>query len=575
LARHARRRKFGVPILRDYQIDAVTKLYAAWNEGAANVMLTAPTGSGKTVIMGHVIKDFKVPAIAIAHRMELIAQIAVQLNREEVTHSIIAPSAVVRQICALEMAAHGYCMHDPRSSTRVAGVDTLVRKDRERWMDETGLVIMDEAHHVQEENKFGKAVQMFQGARGLFLTAHALRGDNKGLGRGHGGLVDRLVVGVTARELISRGMLCGYDYVCAKSDIDLSGVHVGASGEFNQAEVRAAVHESPTITGDVVKAYLKFAPGKLGITFAVDIESGVEIAAAYRASGVPAEIITGETPLAARGDLMRQFRERRILQLVSVEVLGEGVDVPGVEVVSMARPTASFQLFAQQTGRALRLLLSAADTDMWNNYSIAQRLAMIAASPKPKAILIDHVQNWLRHKMPDTPREYTLESCKRKSSSGAEDLRACLECYKPYEKFLIACPYCGAVPAAPVRTAPQYVDGDMALLDPGVIQALEKEIKRVDGAPVLPYGVPEAHGRVTNAHYTTQQKQQTLRATMALYMGWQQFLGLGIREAQKKFFLEFSIDVMTAQTLNAKDAEALEGRVTALLSKHNIKEQAA
>lgn len=560
--------------LRTHQVESIRGVYSAWNEGAANVMLTSPTGSGKTVIMGQVVKDFAVPSIAIAHRLELVAQIATNLNREEVPHSIIAPQPVIRQIMAFEMDQHGYCMLDPRSSTRVAGVDTLIRLPHARWMDEAQLTIVDEGHHVQEDNKWGQAVNMFQGARGLFLTAHAVRGDNKGLGRGHGGLVDRLVEGPAARRLINEGMLCGYQYVCAKSDINLSAVHVGPSGEFNQAEVRAAVHESPTITGDVVAAYLKFAPGKLGITFAVDIESATDIAAAYRASGVPAEIITGKTPLPVRIALMRQFRERRILQLVSVDVLGEGVDVPGVEVVSMARPTASFQLYAQQTGRALRLVITKDQTAQWDNYTIEQRLAMIAASPKPQAILIDHVQNWLRHKMPDTPRIYSLETTRRSSASRAEDLRACLECYKPYEKFLIACPYCGAIPAVPVRTAPQYVDGDMAILDRGVIDALEAEIRHVDGPPVLPFGVPLAHGHVTNAHYTRQQKQQSLRAQMALWMGWQEFLGLGIREAQKKFYLEFNIDVMSAQALNAKDAEALEARITVLLRKHNIREAA-
>lgn len=560
--------------LRTHQVKAVTDTYAAWTDGAANVMLTSPTGSGKTVIMGYIVKDFGVPSIAIAHRQELVSQISLALNREEVPHSIIAPKAVIRQIAGLEMDMHGYSAYDPRSSTRVAGVDTLIRMDRERWMDEIQLTLVDEGHHVQEGNKWGKAVGMFQGARGLFLTAHAVRGDNKGLGRGFGGLVDHLVEGPGARQLIAEGMLCGYDYVCAKSDINLSGVHVGPTGEFNQAEMRAAIHECPTITGDVVKAYLKFAPGKLGITFAADIESATDIAAAYRASGVEAEIITGETGITVRGALMRQFTERRILMLVSVDVLGEGVDVPGVEVVLMARPTASFQLFAQQTGRALRLVLTKEQTRYWDSYSVEQRLAIIAASPKPKAILIDHVQNWLRHKMPDTPRVYSLEETRRCKPSGAEDLRACLECYKPYEKFLLACPYCGAVPAAPVRSAPQYVDGDMALLDRGVIEAIEREIKHVDGPPVVPFGVPEAHGHVTNAHYSRQQGQQTLRARMALWMGWQEFLGLGIREAQKKFYLEFGIDVMSAQALNTKDAAALEARVTTLLSKHNIREAA-
>jgi DNA repair protein RadD len=560
-------------VLRGYQGSFVRDIYSAWNAGARNVIGTSPTGSGKTVVMGHITCELAVPTIAVAHRQELVSQIALMLNREGVPHSIIAPAPTVRQIVALEMDTHGFSQHNPRSSTRVAGVDTLIRKAkaRERWMDETQLTIIDEGHHVLADNKWGTAVEMFPNARGLFLTAHALRGDNKGLGRNADGLADALVVGVTAQKLIDMGMLCDYRLICPTSDVNLDAVHTGASGEFNQDELRAAVHASPTIVGDVVKTYLKFAAGKLGITFAVDIESAGEIALAYRAAGVPAEIITGETPLETRGALMRQFRERRILQLVSVDVLGEGVDVPAVEVVSMARPTASFQLFAQQTGRALRLLISPELTAVWNDLTDDERKAHIAASAKPKAILIDHVQNWLRHGLPDTPREYTLERRDRKiKGADAIPLRACLECLQPYERFLVACPYCGAVPIPAARATPEQVEGDMAELDREALLALEKAKKHVDGPPVVPFGKPEAAGSVRHAHYSRQQSQQALRETMSLYMGWLAHTEHGIREAQKKFFFEFGIDIMTAQTLNAKEADALRERIQTLLNKRGV-----
>ena len=53
----------------------------------------------------------------------------------------------------------------------------------------------------------------------------------------------------------------------------------------------------------------------------------------YRGVGVAAEIIAAKTPLAVRGQLIRQFRARNILQLVSVDVLGEGV----VDTVARSR----------------------------------------------------------------------------------------------------------------------------------------------------------------------------------------------------------------------------------------------
>lgn len=568
-------------MLRDYQSTAIGEVYAAWNSGAANVMLTAPTGSGKTVIVGDVLKNMSIPSAVIAHRQELLAQLALALNREAVPHSIIAPVTVVRQIVAAEMQVHGFSHYEAHSQIRVAGVDTLIRRDpsRDPWFNNVQLTVVDEGHHVTKENKWAQAMAMFPNARGLLVTAHAIRGDGLGLGRHADGVVDRLVVGPSCRDLINRGMLTDYRLCCPPSDVHLENVHVTASGEFNAKEVRAAVHESSRIVGDVVATYLKFAAGKLGITFAVDIESATELAAAYRAAGVSAEIITGETPLGIRAALLQQFRARQIKQLVSVDVLGEGVDVPAVEVVSMARPTNSFQLFAQQCGRVLRLNISDELTARWNDFTDAERLHYIAQSIKPKAIILDHVQNTLRHGLPDVPREYSLNTREKRSRKAVDaiPLRSCLECLQPYERSLIACPYCGEpIPMTAGRGSPEAVEGDLIELDPAVLDALRREITRVDGAVRFPNSAPvSASGSILRNHMDRQRGQQILRRALALYGGLNAHEGRSVREGQKRFYHQFGVDVMSAQILGAADAEALAARVDAYLQKRNVTEKAA
>lgn len=559
-------------MLRDYQRTSVDEVYRAWAEGAAIVMLTAPTGSGKTVVVGHILKSYNVPSVVIAHRQELLGQLSLALNREEVPHSVIAPKTVVRQIVAAEMEAHGHSYYSPHACVKVAAVNTLTRRDRtvDPWFDRVQLAVVDEGHHVQKTNVWGHALAMFPNSRGLLVTAHAIRGDGGGLGRHADGLVDRLIVGPSCRSLIDRGMLTDYRIVCPRSDIDLAQVHVGASGEFNQKEVREAVHKSSTITGDVVGSYLKFAPGKLGITFAVDIESAGELADEYRRRGVSAEIITGDTDLSVRAGLMHQFRERRILQLVSVDVLGEGVDVPAVEVISMARPTNSFQLFAQQTGRALRLNVAPAHVVVWNEYTDAERLAYIAASIKPRALIIDHVQNTLRHGLPDVPREYSLNR-REKSARGKNDipmLRSCVECLQPFPRYLTACEHCGHPVTPGGRGSPEAVEGDMVLLDEAILLAMRREIARVDGAVRLPDGAPPA--TVIKNHLNRQVAQTSLRRTIALYGALMGYMGHETRVGQKKFWLEFGIDVMSAQTLGVSEADELRSRIQRVLDKLGV-----
>lgn len=570
-------------MLRDYQAQAISEVYAAWNEGAANVMLTAPTGAGKTVIVGDALKSMNVPSAVIAHRQELIAQLAFALNREAVPHSIIAPNTVIRQIVAAEMEIHGFSHHDPRSKIRVAGVDTLTRRDRSKdsWFDAVQLTVIDEGHHVLKANKWGHAMAMFPNSRGLLVTAHAMRGDGLGLGRHADGVVDRLIIGPSCRDLIDRGMLTDYRLCIPPSDLNLKDVHITASGEFNAKEAAAAVHASTRIVGDIVQTYLKFAAGKLGITFAVDIESATEIAARYRAAGVPAEVITGETPLNIRAAYMSQFRKRQILNLVSVDVLGEGVDVPGVEVISMGRPTNSFQLFAQQIGRALRLNVPEMHARLWNQYSDADRREVIRQSVKPKALIIDHVQNVARfyenHGLPDTPQRYTLDKREARSRKAPDaiPLRSCTECLQPYERVLLACPYCGEpIPAPMGRGSPEAVDGDVEEIDPAVLTAMRRALAKVDGPCRIPEAAPAvASTGIVHRHAERQMAQQTLRPLIALYGGLMEQTQPR-KEAQKRFYFQFGVDVLTAQTLGPKDALALALRIKDFLNKRNVVEAA-
>jgi superfamily II DNA or RNA helicase len=420
---------------------------------------------------------------------------------------------------------------------------------------------------------------MFSAARGLGFTAHAIRGDGRGLGRSADGLVDELVVGPCAREIINRGFLCDYRLMAPPSDIHVEDIEIGDSGDYNYRKVRAAVHESKTIVGDVVAHYLKFAAGKLGITFAVDIEAAGELAAKYRSEGIPADIITAKTPLAERGRLMRMFRARQILQLVSVDVLGEGVDVPAVEVVSMARPTASFQLYSQQFGRALRLMLTDAQNATWNDRTDAQRLAEIASSVKPKAIIIDHVQNYVRHGLPDVERTYSLARSERRSRKQKSDeipLRYCVnpECLEPYEATLSTCPNCGTARPPPTRrSTPEEVDGNCYELDPEVLHAMRLEQAKVDGPARIPHGVlPHVAHTIQLRHRERQEAQDELRRAMLLWATWQHGQGRDEPEIQRRFFFRFGRDVLTAMTLNASGAEELRERIAAELTQANIVE---
>src|SRR5882762_8257373 len=139
------------------------------------------------------------------------------------------------------------------------------------------------------DNKWGKVASMFPNARWLGVTATPNRADGRGLGRHADGLFDTMVHAPSMRELIRMGYLTDYRIFTIPSDVDLTDVPISAGGDFSPEPLRKAVHRSH-IVGDVVQHYLRIARGKLGVTFAVDVESATQIAAAFNAAGVKAEV---------------------------------------------------------------------------------------------------------------------------------------------------------------------------------------------------------------------------------------------------------------------------------------------
>lgn len=556
--------------LADYQDDAVSGIYSAFREGARNVMPVLPTGSGKTVVMGHLAHEYNGFGVSMAHRGHLVGQLSVALAREGLQHDIIAPDAVIRTICQLHVSEVGRQYYNARAPWKVASVQTLVKRQLpDTWTKQVGMIQGDEGHHYLEDNMWGRAVSLFPNAFGVFPTATPIRGDGRGLGRGHGGIVDRMVIGPDMRWMIDQGHLTDYHvYMPLAEDLNMEDVKVGSGGEYDKEETRKRVKASNRIVGDVVGKYLEFARGLKGITFAVDVEHAHMICGEYNRNGVPAMVVQDSTPESERRVIMRRFKDGELLQLVNVDLFGEGVDVPAVQVVSMARPTASFSLFAQQFGRALRLLVSPVLRAAWHTYTPEQRKAHIAASEKPRAIIIDHVGNIITHRgAPDMRQEpWSLEArSKSRPTVDGIPLRACGNpiCLQPFERIHPSCPYCGWTPPEPKdRSKPEFVDGDVHLYTPELLRELfgQKSKYDADAAPAIPHGIaadsPVGYA-IRRTHSVNVQAQQELRAAMSLVMP----PTLDERVAQRKFFHTFGIDALTAQGLTSARAGELRQRI--------------
>lgn len=558
--------------LRLYQEQLKQGIYDAWNKGASVVMGVTATGSGKTVTMGRMTVELPGYGVIEAHRAELVGQISLALAREGVRHNITAAKKTVKAIVASHMEELGANFYDPRARWDVQSVDTIIRREQPN-ANRVNWLFQDEGHHTLRENKWGRAAQSYPNAKVLLMTATPGRADGKGLGSHADGIADAMVMGPGLAELMAQGYLVGYRvFAPTVSDLDLSDVHIGASGEFNQQEVARAVKRSNKIVGDVVDTYKAHAMGKLGITFAVDIEHAESITQAFNAAGVAAAMVSADTDEDDRRQIMKRYRAREILQLVNVDLFGEGVDVPGVEVVSMARPTASFALYAQQIGRMLRLLITPELMAAWDSFTVDERLRYIAGSAKPYAMLFDHVGNVRREfnicgvkysGLPEGFRDWTLDARSRKSRVADDGipLRKCLECFKDYERIYDVCPHCGYPAPAPAdRSKPELVDGNIYELDPAELARMRGEIARIAGQCYAPAGLPpHAHAGLVRRHHERQVAQHHLREAIAYWAGL--YPGDTDTVNYKRFFYTFGIDVASALTLGAGDAEQLTKRI--------------
>lgn len=554
--------------LRPYQQELKQKILAYWAAGIRNVCLVMGCGLGKTATFCSILLDHQGYSVAIAHRAELVSQMAMTLARNGVRHRVIGSTELTKFVIQEQMHELGTSFYDPNARCAVASVDTIVEraKDLAHWMAQVSLWVVDEAHHCLRSNKWGKAIAMMPNAYGLGPTATPGRADGKGIGRDAEGFFDVMVVGPSMRWAIDEGYLTDYRVFCPPSDLHLEQVPVTESGDYSPKPLKKAVRESH-IVGDVVDHYLRIARGKLGVVFNSDTDTAADVSVKFNQAGVTAEVVTGKTPGGIRSEIIRRFRKAAVTILSSVDIFGEGFDLPAIFVAMFARPTQSFAVYCQQFGRAIRPMYARGmplDT-------AAQRLAAIAASDKPYAVIIDHVGNVLRHGLPDAPREWSLASRDKRARAKPTDeipLRPCPQCTRPYERVLVACPYCAFKPEPAGRGAPEYVDGDLYELDAATLARMRSEVDRVDAdfEPVAQAmqraGAAEIaiHG-ARKQHRLRGEMQEALRASIAWWAGFHRAQGRSDAESMRRFYHAFGTDILTAQSLGRPEALALAERI--------------
>ena len=566
--------------LRDYQqqiADAVTELLAT--TPGASPCIVSGTGTGKTVLMAWLVNHYGATSYqaCIAHRRELVSQIARDLARRGIKHRIVGPATMVAECRRAQLEELGFHHVDQTAKVGVCSVNTLVARDlsTDSWARSVTYCHWDESHHCTPGGSlWDKARQMFPSLRhNIGYTATPRRADRKPLR----GFFTHMVEGPPMWQHMQNGYLTPYKLVTgAVSDIDLTTVSVAASGDYNPQKLRGAMKKSRQIVGDAVAIYQRYCPQSKAVLFACDVEDAGRYREAFMAAGIPAEIVTAETREDVRRDVMKRFKTGALQVLVNVDLFGEGFDLPAIETVIMCRPTKSLPLYQQQFGRSLRLMIDKALMKQWHLFTPEERRAHIAASAKPHAWIIDLVRNWAEPScggLPDARgRVWSLDGAERagKGPSDVPPVRACTNpepisadgmlCTGVYERFLTACPQCGYAPVPAGRTIEQ-VDGDVTLVDEETLAKLRGEY--LDAHTTPSYGGP--HSAALYARH--RERHESLSALRQVVEWWGPFYEaeqgrkLTDREQMKAFYLTFGVTTLEAVSLKRADADALRKKV--------------
>lgn len=530
--------------LRPYQVDIKSLVYRAWLElSIRSVLLVMPTGMGKTKTFSSIVIDGlsdpsgPIPTVILVHRKELVQQISLTLAEEEVVHNIIASRKDIKGMIAAQRRMFNKQFYNANSPVSVISVDTLnSRKDiYSSWSKTIRRVITDEAAHVLKINKWGQAIALFQNANQILgVTATPERLDRKGLGSHVDGVFDVMVEGPTTRWGIENGFLSKYKIACPPSDFQDHLEKGNDTSDYSKAAMITASKKS-RIVGDVVESYIKFASGKQSILFATDVATAEEMEKKFKARGISAKSLDGTTADAERLEALISFREKKIKVLINVDLFDEGLDVPGIEVVHMARPTKSLGKYLQMIGRGLRV-----------------------SNDKPHMILIDHVGNVKYHGLPDNVRKWTLDRTNKRAQK-LNFMRICssVTCNAPYDRALTECPWCGFKAISQggggggLKAALERVDGDLELIDPDMIRMLEKSAVLED-----PASVAQRVGRaVSGPAGLKAMKDQQARIEMQKRLvdaiaGWagnmKHVYGYTDRQIHKKFYLYHSQTITEA-----------------------------
>ena len=333
--------KTAIP-LRDYQIEALNSIEESFSSGKKKVLLSVPTGGGKTIVFSTYALNKKLRTLVIAHRDELLEQAA------EKFVMIGGSWEQVGFIRRGEWTPNFYTC---------GSIQTLYKNLNDVNGKDFDLVVIDESHHVRAptyEAVLSKLLETNLDLKVLGVTATPFRSDKKTLSD----FFEEMAYSVDVISLIREGFLVPVKGYLIRLPVDLEALKLtrNANGELDYTNKSIAqVFNTAEVNSLIVEKWKKLAGERKTIFYTASLNHALNLFAEFERAGISAAYVDGSMPIEKRREILKAFKSGKVQVLTNMNVLTEGFDDPEVECIALVRPTKSLNLYAQIVGRGLRI----------------------------------------------------------------------------------------------------------------------------------------------------------------------------------------------------------------------------
>ena len=301
--------------LRDYQKILLHRVETALdNDPKSRVMMQLPTGGGKTVIAGELLKRQLVngrKAVWLTHRRELAEQTCRMLTAANVSAKTNLRWDVDTDAPDLESGV--VILTAQRLSRRTAVMEVWDK------YNENDLMMIDEAHHAAAKS-WERAMDQWPGGV-LGMTATPWRLSKK---EGFDHLFDTLILGPQVADLQSSEYLSNAKVLMPPPKQRILGGHPVGDRDYNESDIMQANSDRPDVmTARALSFWEEHAEGRQTIVYAVSVGHARNVVRLFKDANIPAEIVLGVASpkeQAERGRAVDAFRDGRLKVLVNVLV---------------------------------------------------------------------------------------------------------------------------------------------------------------------------------------------------------------------------------------------------------------